>query len=400
MDTLPFIESFREINDSFVKLIGSLSALRGLSTLRVYGQSEGQLLDSALAVLMQNQDLERCSVFLLQEGRLVNAAGLDWADMLGMHSSMEQLRKPCYGSFAVGEGLVGLTAQTGVLQHSRNCQKDPRFLTDCPDGTPVEIQIGSLVSVPVKASGELLGVLNVSHPHVEFFSEAHERALFIFANFLGQMLLNNRMLGDMERLVRERTQQLEQTLADAESLKRRYAELSVIDDLSGLHNRRFFFPEARAALARSLRYKRGFCLLLLDLDHFKRINDVYGHRVGDEALVRSAALLKQQCREVDVLARFGGEEFVIALPDTELDGAMQVATRIRLAIKEANWQIDGHDIPEQTITIGIACLPEREQADAQQVLERLLNEADKALYSGKQHGRDQCVAYAKLKSEH
>lgn len=396
MDTLPFIESFREINDSFIKLIGSLSALRGLSTLRVYGQAERQLLDSALDVLMQNQDLERCSVYLLEGGRLVNAAGLDWADLLGMPPEVEGRQRPCHGTFAVGEGLVGLAAQTGVLQHSRNCQKDPRFATDCPQSVGSALTIGSLISVPIKASGELLGVLNVSHPHPEFFNEAHERALFIFANFLGQMVLNNRMLSDMEHLVQERTRQLEQTLADAETLKRRYAELSVIDELSGLHNRRFFYPEARAALARSLRYKRCFCLLLLDLDHFKRINDAYGHRVGDEVLKRSAALFKQVSREADVLARFGGEEFVLALPDTDREGARHLAERIRQEIKHVCWTIDGHTLCDATLTIGIACLPEREHADAQDVLERLLNEADKAMYYGKQHGRDQVVCYREI----
>lgn len=104
------------------------------------------------------------------------------------------------------------------------------------------MSIGSLISLPIKASGEVLGVLNVSHPHAGFFTETHERSLVIFANFLGQMLVNNRLLNSMEQMVRERTRQLEQTLADAEALKRRYAELSVIDELTGLHNRRFFFP--------------------------------------------------------------------------------------------------------------------------------------------------------------
>ncbi|WP_127477565.1 sensor domain-containing diguanylate cyclase [Sulfurivermis fontis] len=395
MDTAPFIETFRELNDSFLKLIDSLSALRGLSALRVYGQSDSQLLGSALDVLMQNQDMERCSVYLLRDGKLVNAAGLDWADMIGLTQERSSGHAPLFASFEVGEGLVGMAAQTGLLQHSRNCENDPRFARNCRGISPAAMTIGSLISLPIKASGEVLGVLNVSHPHAEFFTEAQERSLVIFANFLGQMLVNNRLLNSMENMVRERTRQLEQALADAEALKRRYAELSVIDELTGLHNRRFFFPESRSALARSLRYKKGFCLLLLDIDHFKGINDVHGHNLGDEVLRRCAELLRQQVREVDVLARFGGEEFIIAVPDTELEGAKQLAERIRAAVKDTEFNIDGRRI-KVTVSIGIACLLAQDKADAQIILERLISEADQALYFGKHNGRDKACAYPEI----
>ncbi len=395
MDTAPFIDSFRELNDSFLKLIDSLSALRGLSSLRVYGQGDAQLLGSALDVLMQNQDLERCSVYLLKDGKLVNEAGLDWVHMIGLQHGSKHEHVPAFASFEVGEGLVGLAAQTGVLQHSSNCEQDPRFERNCRGISPSAMAIGSLISLPIKASGEILGVLNVSHPHTGFFSDTHERSLVIFANFLGQMLVNNRLLNSMEHLVRERTRQLEQTLADAEALKRRYAELSVIDELTGLHNRRFFFPESRSALARSLRYRKGFCMLLLDIDHFKRINDVHGHRLGDEVLCRCAELFRQQIREVDVLARFGGEEFIIALPDTDLEGAKQLAERVRFAVKSANFEVEGHCI-KTSISIGIACLLDHDQGDTQAILERLISEADQALYFGKHNGRNQVRAYSEI----
>ncbi len=395
MDSVPFVESFRELNDSFLKLIDSLSALRGLSVLRVYGQSDRQLVSSALDVLMQNQDLERCSVYLLRDGKLINEAGLDWADLMAIHGNGGERPSPRCATFDVGEGLIGLAAQTGVLQHSRNCNEDLRFERDCSGYGGTGIGIGSLISLPIKASGEVLGVLNVSHPHPAFFTDAHERTLFIFSNFLGQMLVNNRLLADMERVVRERTRQLEQTLADAEALKRRYAELSVIDELTGLHNRRFFFPEARAALARCLRVKREFCVLLVDIDYFKSVNDTHGHRAGDEMLRRTAELFRRHVREGDLLARFGGEEFVVALPDSTLEGAKQTGERIRLAVKETAHVLDGHNVTA-TVSIGIACVAGKESGDTQQLLDRLLSEADQALYFGKHHGRDQCCAYAEI----
>jgi len=395
MDNGPFIESFLELNDSFLKLIDSLSALRGLSSLRVYGQSDKQLLTSALDVLMQNQDLERCSVYLLRDGKLVNEAGLDWADLIGVRSVGGNRQGPCFASFEVGEGVVGLAAQTGVLQHSTNCSQDPRFERNCRSMSQSDVVVGALISVPIKASGEVLGVLNVSHPHAGFFTEAHERSLLIYANFLGQMLVNNRLLNSMEQQVRERTRQLEQTLADAEALKRRYAELSVVDELTGLHNRRFFFPEARAALARSMRYKKHFCLLLLDIDHFKQINDNFGHRVGDEVLCRASELFRQQVREADILVRFGGEEFIVALPETALDGAKLLAERIREQVNATVWEIEGHSI-STAVSIGISCLGDKDSGESQQLLERLVSEADQALYFGKHHGRDQCRAYPEI----
>jgi len=219
--------------------------------------------------------------------------------------------------------------------------------------------------------------------------------LLIYANFLGQMLVNNRLLNSMERQVRERTRQLEQTLADAEALKRRYAELSVVDELTGLHNRRFFFPEARAALARSMRYKKHFCLLLLDIDHFKQVNDNFGHRVGDEVLCKVAELFRQMVREADILVRFGGEEFIIALPDTGLEGAKLLAERMLEKVRGERWDIDGHAIAT-TVSVGISCLGDKDSGDSQVLLDRLVSEADQALYFGKHHGRDQCRSYAEI----
>jgi diguanylate cyclase (GGDEF)-like protein len=106
-------------------------------------------------------------------------------------------------------------------------------------------------------------------------------------------------------------------------------------------------------------------------------------------------LFREQIREVDVLARFGGEEFIIALPDTELEGAKQLAERVRAAVKNAVFEIEGHSI-KTTISIGIASLQEVDSGDAQVILERMISEADQALYFGKHNGRDQSRVYAEI----
>jgi len=226
-------------------------------------------------------------------------------------------------------------------------------------------------------------VLNVSHPHAGFFGDSRERTLQVFASFLGQMIVNQRLLARMDRLVKERTEQLEQ------ALKRRYAELSVV-----VHNRRHFFPEARATVSRALRYGHPFSVLLMDVDHFKRINDTYGHAAGDQVLCAMATLLRTQSRETDVLAHFGGEEFILALPETDLDGARSLAERIRLAVRSE--PLCGHTV---SLSIGIAHRPANAEPGGEgagEILERLICEADKALYFGKHHGRDQCRYYPEI----
>jgi len=394
MDTAPFVSALHDLNTSFVKLLDSMSALRGLSSLDVAaGLDERTLLEAALEVLMHNHELERCSVYLLEKGQLVNAAGLDWEDLIGVQ---ERQAHRAGRAFAIGEGVIGLAASTGQQQHCRNCGTDERFVGQ--DGVPVA-NLGSLISTPIRANGELLGVLNVSHPHAEFFTDTHERALSIFANFLGRLVLNNRLFNRMEPQVRQRTAQLEAALAEAEELKRRYAELSVIDELTGLHNRRFFFPEARAALARAMRHDGAYTLLLVDIDHFKLINDSIGHAAGDAVLRQIAEIFSEQIREGDILARFGGEEFIVALPETDTEGARQVAERMREAVKEHFWEYDGKRL-SVTLSVGLAALTGRvEQGGSGAMLDRLVSEADQALYFGKHNGRDQCQVYAEIACE-
>lgn len=399
MDTVPFVESFRSINNAYLKLIDSLSALRSLSSVSSTFSSDSELLEKALSVLVENQDLERCSIYLLEEERLVNAAGMDWDDLIRLDGRSRG--KVSSGVvFALGEGVVGLAAQSGQLQHCQDCEQDPRFQSRCGSGkermaTTSAKVVGSIISVPIQNGQEILGVLNVSHPHVNFFDTGHERSLVIFSNVLSQLLVNNRLLHHMDEQVKERTRQLEKALEDADELRQRYERLSSVDDLTQLHNRRFFFPESRAALARCIRHGEPFSVLLIDVDHFKVINDNFGHASGDVVLRKVAGLIREQLREGDILARFGGEEFILALPNTGMDGTKILAERIRKVIKAVKWQIDGH-FPSVTVSIGLSELNERSGEDTQKLLDHLIMEADQALYFGKQHGRDQCQSHADI----
>ncbi|MFP5505376.1 MAG: diguanylate cyclase [Gammaproteobacteria bacterium] len=386
MDSSPFAEAYQELNHRFIKLVNDLSALRGLSRLSLQRTSQEELLRDAMRVLMENGDFERCSVFLLDDETLYCAGGMDWPDLI--HRGGDDPRQP--RQFQLGEGIIGMAAETGNLQHCRDSRGEPRFLqAGSADG------IGSLICVPVLFADKVLGVVNVSHRRPNAFSDAHERLLAVFASFLGQILSNWRYYHQMEAEIQRRTQELEAALAEAEELKRRYQHLSIVDELTGIHNRRFFFPEAHAALASAVRYGQTFSIMMVDLDHFKQINDLYGHGMGDKVLQVTAALLKGQTREGDIIARFGGEEFVLALPNTDLDGARQLADRVLNSLRSLAFNATGKTV-RVTTSIGISSLTGAESPDRPDLLETLLRQADQALYFGKAQGRDQSRAYADI----
>ncbi len=397
MDTKPFVEAYQGLNSSYLKLIDSLSALRALSSIAIQSSSDQDLLDHALTVLVANQDMERCSIYLLHDGILTITAGMDWADLISVAQGAERTSYQQTTEFQLGEGIVGLAAQSGELQHCKDCSSDTRFLphTEMAKHSGRVAVIGSIISVPIIGADGVLGVLNVSHPHANYFDEGHERTLRIFCNILGQLLVNNRLIHQMDELVQERTRQLQLALSDAEELKQRYEMLSIIDDLTQLHNRRFFFPEARAALARSIRKREPFAVLLMDVDKFKDVNDNYGHAVGDQVLRQVASELNSRIREGDILARFGGEEFIFALPNTSHEGAALLAERIRERIKKHVWDSTGN-ILHITLSVGVTDVVDYEESDTQKLLDTLIMQADKALYYCKHNGRDQVRVYAEI----
>lgn len=158
--------------------------------------------------------------------------------------------------------------------------------------------------------------------------------------------------------------------------------LALTDPLTGLHNRRSIFELGRVEFLRSHRNNRPFCCLMLDLDHFKQINDNYGHHVGDQILQEFAARCKSTVREVDLVGRYGGEELIIIMPETELEAALPVAERLRTAICERPVTLEGQEL-FITVSIGAA------QKDENTLhLETLIARADQAMYIAKHKGRN------------
>ena len=166
--------------------------------------------------------------------------------------------------------------------------------------------------------------------------------------------------------------------------KRKIEELSRIDELTRLYNRRYFFELAEGHLELGKRHENDLAVAIMDLDHFKRVNDRFGHQTGDAVLKRVAEVLNTIIRASDVLARYGGEEFVLMMPQTNGAGAAKLAERIRRELaKEAPKGQNG--LPRVTMSIGVSS-SDRFGYD----METLLLKADTALYQAKGEGRDRC----------
>ncbi len=188
------------------------------------------------------------------------------------------------------------------------------------------------------------------------------------------------LLHIIDELSRARAR-LEEEIRRREIAERRMRELAGTDELTGLYNRRAFFDRAQELVAIARRYDQPIAILTVDIDHFKQVNDALGHAEGDRALQRLANILRQTLRATDVAARFGGDEFVVIMPQTRLDAALVVAERIRQAVAESPGPMP------LSVSIGAAAA-----SGAEADLDSLLARSDRALYAAKRLGRDRVHA--------
>lgn len=166
------------------------------------------------------------------------------------------------------------------------------------------------------------------------------------------------------------------------------------DWLTGVGNRRYLFEAGELALKRAIRHKRSLSLLIFDVDHFKTINDSHGHGAGDEALRHLMRLAREALRDIDLLARIGGEEFVAVLEDADESQAAKVAERLRLSVASSPLDTHGRRIG-MTVSVGVATMVDCQARN----LEVLLAQADKALYEAKQSGRNRVVQVSRCSGD-
>ena len=237
-------------------------------------------------------------------------------------------------------------------------QKDTRWQVVAIPGMQ---RIHSLICAPIEIHEIVLGVINIVSAFPDFFSQLHTDRIMAFAN-QAAVAIENAQLYEQAK------------------------QLSVIDPLTGLFNMRYFLDFGRLEFERVQRYARTLSVVMIDIDHFKVINDTYSHGTGDIVLREITTRIKSSVRTVDVVARYGGEEFVILMPETGLEDARQVTERVRQII--ANSPIETKDgAITTTFSAGIA-----EKDNSTKNLDDLLQLADQAMYKAKANGRN-CVEF-------
>jgi diguanylate cyclase (GGDEF)-like protein len=162
--------------------------------------------------------------------------------------------------------------------------------------------------------------------------------------------------------------------------------LSTVDPLTNLFNRTFFFAAVDREIARSLRSTRGFCLLMMDLDELKTINDRYGHYFGDQVLRGVGEVIRSGVRKIDTAARYGGDEFVVLLPETDPTGAWVLAEKVRIGVTELSVTVGSSEIPA-SISVGVVSFP-----DDGQTSDQLMISADQAMYASKRAGKNRVMS--------
>jgi diguanylate cyclase (GGDEF)-like protein len=261
-----------------------------------------------------------------------------------------------------GEGIAGKVFKESTPIVCRDIGQDFAILRKPKYKTP------SFISIPLKVGEETIGVLNVSDKITgEVFNEEDLSLIISFANYASIALKGSNFY----------------------SLAEQMKELSITDDLTGLYNRRYFHQRLAEEVDRSNRYNLHCSLSIIDIDDFKLFNDSEGHPAGDEILKSLSMLIHDSLRAIDVLARIGGEEFAVIMPQTEKDEAYFVAERIRSSVAqkmEKTWQSYPKD--RITVSVGVSSFP----ADGDNMKELIIY-ADKALYSAKMRGKNSTVVW-------
>lgn len=265
-------------------------------------------------------------------------------------------------TFAIGEGACGRAAETLKSVYLPDLT-DPTSIF-ARRGTVRGPEQGSMLSVPMVHVDTLLGVINFQRPAVAGFTPTEIELLTAVADQAAMAVQNARL--------------------HAEAVT-----LTMTDPLTGVPNRRHLFSRLEQELARAQRYGTQLSILMVDIDHFKRLNDVAGHRAGDETLRRVADLLRGKVRKVDTLARYGGEEFMLVLPQTSKADASEVAEKLRRTVHEAaSLAVPGIPTGHVTISVGVSNFP----VDAAEQ-GMLVDCADAALYASKRTGRNRATGY-------
>jgi diguanylate cyclase (GGDEF)-like protein len=261
----------------------------------------------------------------------------------------------------LGQGLAGWVAQTGEVVVVPDTSKDSRFFAQVDARTKMETR--SIVAVPVRFRDHCLGVIElINCVGPEGFSPRDLALLEALADYAAIAIENARHV-------------------------QRIHELTITDDCTSLYNARHLNFMLDTEIYRSHRYAFEFSLIFIDLDHFKMVNDTYGHLMGSKLLAEIGEAIKDKCRLIDLAFRYGGDEFVVLLPQTSKENALGVACRLHKLIREAVWLKEPGLNVHVTASVGVASYPSDSRTKAE-----LLHLADEAMYLVKNSTRDSVAA--------
>jgi len=345
-----YIRRSRDETDRFFRAIEELNR----------AGSPEQVFVAVIESVSRLAELDFCALTLVSEQdgkrvhRVVRAAGA-----AGRYRALEGR------IFADNHGLVANVIRYGTPLPGRELQAmDQKVIFD------EQIQVRGLAAVkifPLNAATRSLGTLVVGSRNKSAIDGEALRMIEVIAIQAAQAVLRAQFFEQMEKM-------------------------AITDGLTGVLNHRTFQTRADEAIAQAKRYGRHCSIVLVDVDHFKSVNDTHGHPAGDRVLQGVARILKQQARDTDVVARYGGEEFVIVMPETDARGARVIAERIRECVASTPFSTEAGPL-KVTVSLGLAAHP----ADATEK-KQLIDLADQALYQAKRQGRNRSLMAAQLRA--
>jgi diguanylate cyclase (GGDEF)-like protein len=333
-------------------IISKLLSLIRISSIIISSLDIKQVLKSILEQSKILMDCHKSSVLLVDE----NTNQL-YFEYLANEEEREILKDIRLNK---GEGIAGSVWEMGKSILVEDASKDNRF-SDKAD-QKLSSKTETLIASPLIVNGNVIGVMEaINKKNALSFNEFDLQIFETLANHASSAIYNARLY-----------------------------EMAITDGMTKLFIHKYFQGRLAEEFKRAERYKRDLSLIMIDLDHFKRLNDKYGHQFGDEVLIKTANEIKAKCRASDLPCRYGGEEFAIILPETNMKSSMALAERLRKNIAKLKLKYSNETV-NYTLSAGVSSIKENKPVDVKDFIKM----ADRALYFSKQNGRNQVTAYNK-----
>ena len=340
------------------------------------------LFSTQASMALQNARLYQLERRRAQQLEVINAIAQQTTAVLDLKELLLKVCSLIQQAFQVSHVSVLLREEDDLVLRAHHGSLTPRIL----EGGRLPANAGLWGQALAAGKTVIEDDVHTVPEYMGFYAETGSRMcipLVSFGQTLGALVLDNAAAqtfrtGDVQSL--ESVADICATAIQNAHYVERVRQLAYIDGLTGIFNRRFFELRIAEEIERSRRFESGMAVIMLDIDHFKRLNDEFGHLLGDEVLRQVSSIFNQQLRKIDVVCRFGGEEFAILLPQTNLEHSLSVAEKLRRLVE--TWQFPG--VPRAvTISAGAATYP-----DHGTTRDELVKAADAGLYAAKQAGRN------------